>query len=232
MRKYVLCACVILCVVLLTACSAFQVEFRDEYGRALDRPYGPQKVITTTPFIQNYDGWVAISVDGSPAITVPYGENFPAHMVSQKHFSYEIFWEEQIGYDGVLQKVRHSRTGLYSGKPIVIDELFLRNWVRLKFVVSNNGIETADYGSSQGHVFTLLPGQDIVLDVIAGYFELSWRPHDKSYSGESLRGCKTLRPGKKILWKDTIYDDGTITRRVRPNWSDHRTIRRGDCIPL
>lgn len=209
MRKYFLSFYAILSFVLLAGCSAFQVEFRDEQGRALDRPYGPEKVITTTPFIQNYDGWVAISVDGSPAITAPYGKPFPVNMVSQKRFFYEIFWDEQVGYDGVLKKVRHSRTGLYNGKPIIIDEFLLRNWAKLEIIWYNTSPMPMMIWDNQKNAFLLKPFEEKTLFVVAGKYTLNWRANE-GFNRITKTHVRTLAPGHKVPWAnrsvDTIFE--------------------------
>ncbi len=236
MRKFTLLWLVLATMSLIAGCSTFKTEFRDEQGRALDFPgnsLGRQKVKTIVTFYQNYPGWVSVSVGSSSAYAVAFGDSVRFEMTSEKEFHYEVFWEEELGYDGVLQKVRHSKVGLYTGKPVVITEAFLRDVPKIDIVVCNNSPEATYNYDSQGNQFVLEPFGFKELKVAAGPYKLSWRPADKKYKGESLHGCKTLTVGKKVFWNGKFYEDRLFSNRSAPNWEDLEQMRRHNgCIPL
>ncbi len=211
--------------VVLTCCGGCTVQFRDQQGRALDRPYGPEKVVVEHPFVQQYPGWVAISVDGGPAIEVPYGKLFPTSSVSQKYFSYKVFWAEWVGYDQKIRGQENTVVGLYTGQPIVIDEAFLRGVPFIEIVVCNEGSESTYYSDSQGNSFTLQPSRFKELRVATGPYKLTWRPSSGQYTGESLRACKNLTLGKKIFYNEKFYEDRLFTYRSIPNWEDFEQMR-------
>lgn len=229
MRKYSL--YLFLALLPLCGCLGLGVQFRDQQGRALDHPYGPEKIVVQTVFYQRYNGWTAVAIDGGSANTLAVGDSLTVKMTSRKHFSYEVFWDEQIGYDGALRKVRHSKVGLYTGQPIVIDEAFLRDVPFIEIVICNEGGEVTDYSDSQNHQFTLPPMGSMVLRVAAIEYRLVWRPSG-NYSGESMRGCKLLTPGKKVFWNGKFYEDRIYTNRSRPNWRDMQAMRGNGCFPL
>lgn len=215
----------------LCGCLGLGVQFRDQQGRALDWPRGDNAVVVELEFVQNYNGWVAISVNDQTAVEVPFGQTYTISKVSEKHFTYEVWWDEQVGYDGVLKKVRHHKTGLYTGPRVEIDEMFLRGVSMLQIVICNEGSEITSYETSQNHQFTLPPFGSTVLNAGAGDFRLTWRPAG-NYSGESMRGCKILTVGKKVFWNGKFYEDRIYTNRSRPNWRDLRIMRSNGCFPL
>ncbi len=229
MPKYFLAfLCSILLIGLLAGCSAFKTEFRDEQGRALDHPYGDEPVIVTLRFQQQYDGWVAVSVDGGPRITLPYGTDRPISYRSKKHLSYELWWAEWIGGDSQLHGTEHHVVGLYTGKPIVIDEFLLRGWTRLEVVIYNSSSQVKSFTTMQGQQFTLKPQEEKTLFVVAGDFVLTWPSND----GQTVRGKRCLLPGHKVPWKERSVDAVIAVHDFVPNMSQRRLLRNGGYLKL
>lgn len=227
-KYFLLSLCSALLISLLSGCSAFQVEFRDEQGRALDRPYGDEPVIVTLLFQQRYDGWVAVSVDGGPRITIPYGADIPIQNRSKKHLSYELWWAEWIGGDSQLHGTEHRVVGLYTGKPIVIDEFLLRGWTRLEVVVQNTSSQAKSFSTMQGESFMLKPQEEKTLFVVAGDFVLIWPASD----GQTIRGRRCLTAGHKVPWKGRSVDAVFVIHDFVPSMNQRRILRNGGYLKL
>lgn len=232
MRQIVFCLC-LMAMLSLCGCFGLGVQYRDQQGRALDWPYGQERVVTTAKFYQHYNGWVAIAVDGDPALTVSYRDSLSVDMTSRKSFKYEVSWDEQVAFNGRIRKVRHIATGLYTGRPVIIDEAFLRNIPGLEIVIDNTSPLAAEFYDSQRHKFILGPMDGVVIRVMAGDYVLNWRPLDGSQQEQSLSVCKMLRPGKKVFWDGNFYDDRIHVDRIKANWRDLQAMRKGGgCIRL
>jgi hypothetical protein len=226
MRRFTLISLAFLATLLISGCSAFKTEFRDEQGRALDHPYGDEKVITTIGFYQNYNGWVSIAVNGGPSYTVPYGASVPVSFTSEKYFTYVVTWKEMIGNNEQLCQQPYRGVGLI-GKPIVIDEFLLRNWAKLEVVVKNISSQTKTFQNIQGQVFTLRPYEEKTIFVVAGDFVLVWEDR-----GQIIRGCRNLAPGHKVPWQDRSVDAVFLISDFAPNYDQGMLLEKGGCIRL
>lgn len=228
MRKYFL---VFLCSALLgllAGCSAFQTQFRDEQGRALDHPYGDEPVIVTVNFHKTYDAWVAVSVNGGPRVPVPYGKNFPIQTRSQKELRYELWWAEWVGADQILHGEEHHLVGLYTGQTIVIDEFLLRGWTKIEVVIHNASSQSKSFSTLQGESFTLKPQEEKTLWVVAGDFTLIWPAND----GQTIRGRRYLDVGHKVPWRGRAVDAVIMIHDFVPSMSQRRTLRNGGYLKL
>jgi hypothetical protein len=216
----------------LCGCLGLGVQFRDEQGRALDWPRGDNPVIVEMFFIQSYNEPVYISVNGGSRTELKPGRNRLTSLTSEKSIPFEVWWGKRVGYDTILEGKHHHVVGLYTGQPIVIDELFLLGLVRVEFVVANISGESLDFVDGHGSVFTLKPGEDRILNILAGNYILTWRPSDKSYTGPSIKGRRVVRLGQHIFWKGVLYDAGTLIDRGRPTWAEDSLFRNGGYIPI
>lgn len=227
MRKFLL---ITLCLLLglLAGCSALQTEFRDEHGRALDHPYGDEPVIVKVRFQQNYNGWVAVSVDGGPRVTVPYGQSFSVEMRSKKVTNYEIWWAEWVGSDNLLHGTEHQIVGLYTGETIIIDEFLLRGWTKIEVVIYNSSSQVKTFSSMQGGSFTLRPQEEKTLFVVAGDFDLTWNDN----KGNTVRGRRQLLAGHKVPWKNRAVDAVIAIHDFIPNMTQRRILRNGGYLRL
>lgn len=230
MRKYFLLSlCSILLLSLLSGCSAFQAEFRDEHGRALDHPYGNEPPITRLTFSLSWDVPVFISVDGGTKVPLPYGRDFPVETRAQKHIPYELWWIERVSSgDDQLSGIEHHLVGLYTGKPIVIDEFLLRGWTRLEVVVYNASFtQTKTFSTMQGEQFTLKPQEEKTIFEVAGEFKLTW-----SSKYGPINGRRCLTAGHKVPWKERSVDAVLQINDFVPNMHQRRIIRNGGYFDL
>ncbi|MDQ5938589.1 MAG: hypothetical protein QG603_200 [Patescibacteria group bacterium] len=230
MRKYFLLSlCSVLLISLLSGCSAFQTEFRDEQGRALDHPYGNEPPITRLTFHLSWDVPVFVSVDGGTKVPLPYGRGFPVETRAQKHIPYELWWIERVSSgDDQLSGIEHHLVGLYTGEPIIVDEFLLRGWTRLEVIVHNASSQTKTFSTMQGESFTLQPQQWKTIFVVAGDFVLIWPAND----GQTIRGRRCLTTGHKVPWKGRSVDAYFMIHDFVPNMHQRRILRNGGYLNL
>jgi hypothetical protein len=203
MHRYIVISLALVAFLLISGCSAFKTEFRDEQGRALDHPYGDEKVITTIAFYQNYNGWVSIAVNGGPSYTVPYGATVPVSFTSEKYFTYVVSWKEMVGNNERLCQQPYSGVGLI-GKPIVIDEFLLRNWAKLEIIWCNTSPIPMMIWDNQRNSFLLKPFEEKTLFVVAGKYILSWRAD--GFNRTTRTHTRYLAPGHKVPWGNRSVD--------------------------
>lgn len=203
MRRFTLISLALVAFLMIAGCSAFKTEFRDEQGRALDHPYGDEKVITTIAFYQNYNGWVSIAVNGGTSYTQPYGATVPVSFTSEKYFTYVVTWKEMVGNNEELREQHYRGVGLV-GKPIIIDEFLLRNWAKLEIIWYNTSPMPMMVWDNQNNVFLLKPFEEKTLFVVAGKYILSYRPDN---GNRNTRECvRLLTPGHKVPWGNRSVD--------------------------
>lgn len=228
MRKFLL---ITLCLLLglLAGCSAFQTEFRDEQGQALDHPYGDEPPIVRLSFHLNWDIPVFVSVNGGTKVPLPYGRTFPVETRAQKYIQYELWWIERIGgSDDRLSGVEHHVTGLYTGETIIIDEFLLRGWTKIEVVIYNSSSQTKSFATMQGESFTLRPQEERTLFVVAGDFTLIWPANN----GETIRGRTQLLPGRRVPWKNRSVNAVIMIHDFTPNMNQRRILRNGGYLKL
>lgn len=228
MRKFPL---ISLCLLLglLAGCSAFQTEFRDEQGRALDHPYGDEPPIVRLNFQLSWDVPVFVSVNGGTKVPLPYGRTFPVETRAQKYIQYELWWIERIGgSDDRLSGVEHHVTGLYTGETIIIDEFLLRGWTKIEVVIYNSSSQVKTFSSMQGGSFTLRPQEEKTLFVVAGDFDLTWNDN----KGNTVRGRRQLLAGHKVPWKNRAVDAVIAIHDFIPNMTQRRILRNGGYLRL
>ena len=221
MRRYVLISCLLMALLPLCGCAGHRlpfglgVDYRDSEGRALDWPRGDNPVTVEMFFILNYNEPVYISVNGGPRNELRPGRNSVVTLTSKKSIPFEVWWGKRVGYDTFLEGDPHYVVGLYTGQPIIIDELFLRNLVRLEFVVANISGESIDFVDGHGNVFTLKPGEDRVLNILAGDYILTWRPSANwatvSVNWAAKRGLSHVPPSRTVPTSSTLSSFGSIS---------------------
>jgi len=178
---------IILCaaaIVFVSGCASY----KNMSGEELNTSASDTPIFTATFVNKSLQPIFVDFKDGSRDLRMNFrqinpGESLSFKSKTYKKVKYTIAWWHEYGFGSEERHVKLERTGMYTGSPVVIDELFLRNKMLQSGVVVNCTPEPIKVWDSQGTKYGIIqPGEaSAVTMLIPTQTIFHWAPTENKW---------------------------------------------------